>query len=70
MSEKVLNRNISVLYIFNVTINFIFIGPIFVLFLFDNGISMTQIMLLETVGAFTLITGLFYILMMKKDRVI
>jgi MFS family permease len=51
MSEKALNRNITVLYIFNVTINLIFVGPIFVLFLLDNGLSMTQIMLLETIFA-------------------
>ena len=46
--ESRIKKNIAILYFSRVTVNLIFFGPVIVLFFMDLGLSIAEIMLLET----------------------
>jgi MFS family permease len=55
MDRKVLNRNVPLLYVFRMLHNVVFFAPVIVVFLNANGLSMTEVMVLQTIFAVGLI---------------
>lgn len=47
--KQKLESNIRKFYLYRILCGFVFISPIFVLFLQDNGLSMTQVMILQSI---------------------
>ncbi len=55
MNRMKLERNIPVIYLSKVTMNLIFFGPVIVLFLLAQGLSLTRIMVLQTAFSIALV---------------
>ena len=55
MDRKTLNRNVPLLYVFRMLHNVVFFAPVIVVFLNANGLSMTEVMVLQTIFAAGLI---------------